>query len=229
MPRYVRPKSRRPRRKMVRKTNKSRTQSRVPRGLTPGVYRFKRDIEEVVSMNLDSIPEGWYKPLGENTLYRQLAWSIGSLPNSSEFTSLFGQYRLKGARMKMYFSNTDAVASNSQLLVRMAPNQSGQVETLNQAFWQQIQAKRYRTAINGGRPLDIYMPLKQANEITSSTGTANTIMSPKWVNTDASNVQHYGINISIGRADGQTLSTNLSAYQSVRVITTIYLECRRVE
>lgn len=218
---------------MPRRRRGTRTQSRVPRGLTPGVYRFKRDIEETLAISAGPAPEGWSAD-GTSRIYRQLGWSIGALGDHSDFTNLFAQYRLKGARMKMYFSNTASSQhniqfSNSQLMVRMAPNQSGQVDTLNTAYWASAQAKKYRLASNGGRPLDIYMPLKQANEITSSTGTANTMTAPKFVNTDVTNVQHYGINMAIERVDGQGFSAGSTNYQYVKIITTIYLECRRVE
>lgn len=225
-------KSRRPTSGSSRRTSKARVHSSVPRGLTPAVHKFKRDIEEVLSLSGDVAPEGWTLD-GTSRLYRQLGWSLGSLPNNGDFTDLFAQYRLKGARMRLYFSQDSTGVnqgySNSQLMVRMAPNNSGQVSTLNQAFWQQAQAKEYKLAYNGGEPLDFYMPLKIANEVTSSTGTANSMMSPNWINVVASNVQHYGMNLSIERVDGQAFTTGVNNYQRVRVITTLYLETRRVQ
>ena len=179
-----RPATRRRPRRSVRRPRRTRTQSLVPRGLTPSVYRFKRDIEQTLALSSDPPPEGWTAD-GSNRVYRQMGWSLGALGDNSDFVNLFAQYRLRGARVRMYFSNTVSGAmgnsnsqSNSQLMVRMAPNQTGQVDTLDNAYWQQAQAKKYRLAINGGRPLDIYMPLKQANLVTSSTGSANTLMSP---------------------------------------------------
>lgn len=222
-------------RRLPRRTRRPRTQSRVPRGLTPGVYRFKRDIEQTLALNSGAPPEGWFAD-GTNRVYNNLGWSLGALGENSDFTNLFAQYRLKGARVRMYFSNTVSGAmgnsnsqSNSQLMVRMAPNQSGQVSTLNNAYWAQAQAKRYRLAINGGRPLDIYMPLKQANEVTSSTGTATTMTAPKFIQTANSNVVHYGMNLSIERVDGQGLSAGSGNYQYCKMITTLYIECRRVQ
>jgi len=232
MPRNAKRKMRRSTRRPLRRRPATRTQSRVPRGITPGVYRFKRDIEEILTLNGEAAPEGWALD-GTSRIYRQLGWSLGSLPNNGDFTDLFAQYRLKGARMRLYFSQdgtgVNSGYTNSQLMVRMAPNQSGQVSTLNAAFWQQAQAKKYKLAYNGGKPLDFYMPLKIANEVTSSTGTANSMMSPKWINVVSSNVQHYGINLSIERVDGQTFTTGVNNFQRVKVITTLYLETRRVQ
>lgn len=141
--------------------------------------------------------------------------------------------------MRFYFSTTQSTATqasstaskftNTQLMVRMAPNQRGEVETLDNAYWQQIQAKKYRLAYNGGRPIDIYMPLTQRNEVASSTGTSYNIMKPKYISTNISNIPHYGMNIAIERVDGQGFTGGMSNFQYVKVITTLYFEMRGVE
>jgi hypothetical protein len=135
----------------------------------------------------------------------------------------------------MFFSQTGSSGdtesnnlSNSQLLVRMAPNQSGIPEVLDNTYWQQTQAKKYKTALNGGRPIDIYMPLKQANLITSSTGSANTMTAPKFIPCTTTNVVHYGINMSIERVDGQTFTQGVANYQYCKIITTLYFQTRSV-
>lgn len=140
--------------------------------------------------------------------------------------------------MRFYFSQTESAQtgatdrySNSQLMVRMAPNQRGDGEVLDQAYWQSIQAKKYKLALNGGRPIDVYMPLKQKNEIfgSASATTQYSMVRPKYVSTVASNVSHYGLNISIERVDGQGFTTGSDNTQSVKVITTLYFEMRGVE
>ena len=172
---------------------------------------------------------------GSNRIYNNLGWSLGSLGNHEEFQDLFKLYRLKGARVKMFFSNTVSGTeeaskyANSQLLVRMAPNQSGGNPVLNNAYWSQLQAKKYKTAINGGRPLDIYMPLKQPNEMQTSTGTAPSVMSPKFILSSVSNLVHYGISLSIERVDGQGFTSGYSNNQYCKMITTLYLETRGVQ
>ena len=116
-------------------------------------------------------------------------------------------------------------------MVRMAPNQRGDGEVLNNAYWQSIQAKKYKLGINGGKPLDVYMPLKQKNEIfgSASVSTQYSMMKPKYISTVASNVSHYGLNIALERVDGQGFTTGMSNNQSVKVITTLYFEMRGVE
>lgn len=221
MPRKLKIIRRKP--KMVKRYRKNaRRGMSIPK---PLVFKFKRDIEQILLLNGSSPPEGWTYDSTSRRIYRQLGWSLGSMGEITDFQNLFKQYRLKGARMKLFFSNTQSDSqasnsySNSQLMVRMAPNQSGVAEVLDSSYWQQIQAKKYKLALNGGRPIDIYMPLKQANIITSSTGTANTMVSPKFINTIQDNVVHYGINMSFERVDGQDFSGNHNNYQYASIVT----------
>lgn len=229
--RNTRPKStirRRPRRRLKRST--------VPRSLVPKVHRFKRDLEETLLLSASTAPEGWTLD-GNSRVYRNLAWSLASVGASTDFSALFRQYRIKGARTRLFFSNSQSSGitssggfTNTQMLVRMAPNARGDAETLDQAYWNQIQAKKYRLAFNGGTPVDIYMPLHIRNEVESSTGTSVTMMKPKFINTAVSNIAHYGLNLAIERVDGQGFSSGSTVnYQHVKVITTLYFEMRGVE
>lgn len=207
--------------------------SKVPKVLVPKTFRFKRDLEETLQLNPAAAPEGWTLD-GTSRIYRNLAWALSSLGDQTDFTNLFRQYRLKGARVRLYFSNTtsgsdDAHFDNSQILVRMAPNQRGETEVLNSAYWQQIQAKKYKTAVNGGKPIDIYMPLFVRNEVESSTGTAYSIKKPNFISTTLNNVAHHGLNVAIERVDGQQFTQGSTNYQYAKMITTLYFECRGVE
>ncbi len=212
---------------------KRATMRHVPNALVPKTYKFKRDIEQTLSLSGTTAPEGWTL-IGSNRVYKNFGWSLGSLGNHEEFQNLFKQYRIKGARVRFYFSNTvsgaeqDSSHANSQLLVRMAVNQRGTNDALNDAYWSQRQAKKYKLGINGGKPLDIYMPLKQPNLVQSSTGTAPTLISPKYIDTSVSNIVHYGMSISIERVDGQGFTSGYSNTQYVKTITTLYLETRGV-
>lgn len=226
------------RRKPVKRFAKKRFTGRkknsgIPRSLTPKVMSFKRDYEETIPLT-NIPPEGW--TANGNAYYKQFNYALSSLNNITDFQNLFKQYRLKGVRVKMYFSNTvsgteDASShANSQILIRMAPNQGGLTRTIDQAFWTETQAKKYRTAINGGRPIDIYMPLKQLNEISSSAGgTATTMTSPKYITTTVDNVIHAGLNIQLERVDAQNFTTGFNNNQLVKFIHTIYFQMRGVE
>lgn len=230
---YRRPRPFRKKRFFKKKIAYRQKMAKLARPLRPSVMRFKRDIEQTLALSGSTAPEGWHLD-GTNRIYTTLGWSLSSLPENIDFVSLFRQYRIKGARVKLYFSNTtsgtedSSLHANSQLLVRMAPNFRGSEDLLGNAYWQQIQAKKYRTAINGGKPLDIYMPLKQPTEVKTSTGTGYSLRYPGWLNTAQGNVVHYGLNMSIERVDGQGFTNGYANTQYCKVITTLYLECRGV-
>lgn len=211
--------------------------------MQPKIYKFKRDIEETLQLSASSAPEGWTLD-GNSRVYKQMGFSLGLLGDVTDFTNLYRQYKINGARIRFFFSNTSAGMStqtsltggtgsgydNSQLMVRMAPNAAGEVEPLNSAYWQQIQAKKYKLALNGGKPVDIYIPLKTRSLLQTSTGTQASMGKPKFVPTANTSVLFEGINIAIDRLDGQGFTTgSANNYQYCKVITTLYFECRGVE
>lgn len=221
------------RRRPATKPRTRRPKPKVPRSLKPRVINFKRDIEQNLVLSNSSPPEGWAST--GNRIYNTLGWALSSLGDNTDFINLFRNYRLKGARVRMYFSNTastveqDSQYSNSQILVRMAPNPRGEADTMNDSYWQSINAKKYKTALNGGKPLDVYMPLKQRNEVKSSTGTVTTMVRPEFISTGNANVVHYGLNMSLERVDGAQFTSGFNNNQHCKMITTLYFQCQGIE
>lgn len=226
------------RKKRFRRKPRGGNKAIMPMTLRPKTYRFKRDIEETLLLSSSTPPDGWTAD-GNSRIYRNMGFALSTLGDVTDFTSLFRQYRILGARVKFLFSNTasgltgtaaSATYSNSQILLRMAPNQKGEVQTLNNAYWQSIQAKKYKLGVNGGKPIDIYMPLQQRNIVQSSSGTATTLMKPRFVPIETTNVLFEGLNLALERVDGQPLSTgSTNNYQYCKTITTLYFEMRGVE
>ena len=207
--------------------------------MRPKVYSFKRDIEETLALSSSTPPEGWYMD-GNSRVYKNMGFALAQLGEVTDFTNLYRQYKICGARIKFYFSNTvsgmsaaTAAAShfsNSQIMVRMAPNNKGENETLDNAYWQQIQAKKYKLAVNGGKPIDVYCPLYSRNIVQTSSGTQAVMQKPQYAPVENTSVLFEGINIAIDRVDGQGFSTGShDNYQYVKVITTLYFKCRGVE
>ena len=196
----------------------------IPQSLQLKTFKIKRDIEETFILNATAPPDTW-TALG-NTIYRNNGWSLGNLGDTTDIGGMFRQYRILGARVRYFFSSTNSTSdqgsfSNSQILVRMAPNQKGETEVLNQLYWTSVQAKKYRLCLNGGRPLDIYMPLYQQNEVKDAVGNATTMMKPKFCPMENKTIKHFGMNTSFERVDGQPFSTNHSNYQYCKTTSTI--------
>ena len=219
-----------------KKTNKNR---KGTLSKPPSVYRFKREIDELVA--LTGTPDSWTLN-SDNSLSKVFAYALNSLGDYSDFQNLFKYYRIKGARVRMYFSNnvsradqgpSPGLASNKQIMIQVDRNMDGTgVPTINSLLTSQTK-KRF-IALQGTRKpsVDIYMPLKQSTDIFGTAGAPTALISPKWLNTadtEAAGVPHYGLAINMGRVDKGTFTTGISNSQYVRVITTLYIECKKVQ
>lgn len=204
---------------------------------TPSIYRFKRETDELVA--LTGTPDSWTLN-SDNTLAKTFAFALNSVGNFSEFQALFKYYRIKGARVRMYFSNNVSRAeqsqnesSNKQIMIQMDRNMDGvSIPDINSLLQSQTK-KRFIALQNTRKPsVDVYMPLKQATELYATAGTATGLISPKWLNTAdtaSAGVPHYGFNINMGRVDRSGFSSGISNSQYVRIITTLYIECKKVQ
>ena len=212
--------------------------NRPSKGLkTPTVYRFKREIDELVA--LVGTPDSWTLH-SDNSLAKTFAYALNSVGDYSDFQNLFKYYRIKGARVRMYFSNnvsraeqSQNEASNKQIMIQIDRNTDGVgVPTINQLLASQTK-KRFIALQNTRKPsVDIYMPLKQATDIYGTSGAPTALVYPKWLNTsdtEAAGVPHYGLNINMGRIDKGTFTTGISNSQYVRIISTLYIECKKVQ
>lgn len=225
-----------------RKKTNNRKRNNYPRkgplSKAPSIYRFKRETDELVA--LVGTPDSWTLN-SDNTLAKTFAFALNSIGNFSEFQNLFKYYRLKGARVRMYFSNNVSRAdqgspdapSNKQIMIQMDRNMDGiNVPDINSLL--QSQTKKRFIALQGTRKpsVDVYMPLKQASEIYATAGTPTGLVSPKWLNTadtSSAGVPHYGFSINLGRVDRSSFTTGMSGNQYVRIITTLYIECKKVQ
>lgn len=228
----MRKKAKKPIRRKRRPINRPRRALRAP-----SVYRFKREVDELVA--LAGVPESWTAN-SDNSLSKVFAYALNSVGDYTDFQHLFKYYRIKGARVRMYFSNTgsDTIAANynsanKQIMVQIDRNMDGTgvptIETLLTS-----QTKKRFIALQGTRKpsVDIYMPLKQSTDMFGTAGAPTALVSPKWLNTadtEAAGVPHYGLSINLGRVDKSVFTTGLSNNQYVRIITTLYIECKKVQ
>lgn len=203
----------------------------------PRPYLFKRHSSSVQGLS----PANSYWTSTGNNLGRTFKFQLNNLGDSTDYTNLFKYYRLKGARIRLYFSNTGSLyddvgnkSNNGQLMVTIDRNTNG-LTTANatEATYLQSQTCKRRLALGGDRkPIDIYMPLKQSNIIYDNPDVTSdetySLINPKWVGTYQPDVQHYGFNIMVQRVDGQPFTDGVSNMQYVRVLTTVYLECKKV-
>ncbi len=203
----------------------------------PNPYLFKRTISETLSLSNSSPPSGWTSTV--NNLGKAFGWTLSAVSDSTDFENLFKYYRLKGARVRMYFSNTGSTfddagstSNNGQILMTIDRNVNGQTGLVatESHYLNSQTAKRKLCLRSDGKPIDIYMPLKQLTEIVNvGGGSTSTMVNPKWVGTAQNAIPHYGYNIMLQRVDGDAFSSGITNNQVVKMLTTLYFECKKVE
>lgn len=248
MPRFYKKKPGRPK-KYVRKryTVRRNEKWRISRPLRPRIDSYKRSFSSTIQLRTDTgnIPVGWYVDNG--ALFTTWTFYLKQLNDITDFTNLYAMYKIKGVRLQMYFSNTQSVISqdstsgytpNRQLMVYMTPNREGDAynnsgdpgsEPLTEDVCLDTQSVKKKLALNGGRPLDIYMSLRQQNVLFNKTdSTAYSTVAPKWLRSDQTEVNHYGLNMRIQRVDDQPLTTG-GGIQFCKIIGTLYFQCKQVQ
>lgn len=203
---------------------------------SPKTYHFKQSFVETIELNGSSVPSGWTK-VGEG-LSQQMVFNLQDISNYGRFTGMFAQYRLKSARTDMYFSNTSsdvldtttAQAGNRQLMVLTMPNRVGSVESLTEDAFLQTQAHKRQLALQGtGKPVTCFTKLAQlSSRYQSGINTDYAKVTPSFISTQESNTPHYGLDIRIERVDGKEFSNGTATYPYVKIIHTVYFECRQV-
>ncbi len=152
----------------------------------PSVYRFKREIDEMVA--LAGTPDGWGAGT-DNALGKTFKFALNQVGDFSDFQNLFKYYRIKGARVRMYFSNTvsqaelgDNHASNKQIMIMLDRNVDGIGNPAEPNTYLTSQTKSRFIALTTGRKpaVDVYMPLKQADKVYASAGDPTSLIRPHW-------------------------------------------------
>lgn len=240
MPVRRRNRRKRPVRRNVRRRFHRRR--RVPRALRPRTYNFTRQFVENIQLNPSSPPTGW--SFVGNGMVRSMEFSLAQLPNYTEFTSLFAQYRILAVKQEYYFTDTASVnientsgynnTGGKQILMYINPNAIGSANasSLTEDFFMQSQCAKKRLCLRAsGRPVKIYTKLKQLSQIYSNEvlNTDYVKIRPKFISTNEVNAEHYGLDMRLERVDGNEFSHGGDEYPHVKIITKLYLQCRQVQ
>lgn len=226
---------------MRRRARKSRGGWKLARPMRPRVYNFTRCFVETVQLVNNAggpVPDGW-QIAADAGMVKAQAFNLAQLPDYSEFTSLYAQYRILAVKTTMYFSSTNSdqgneALANKQILLYMAPNRNGvghAVKPLTESHFLQTQATKKKLCLNtNGRPISVYMKLNQLNEVYAGTVNSDyTAVKPKFISTTETSTPHYGLDFRFQRVDNGLFSAGGSVYPSVKMIHKVYLQCRQVE
>lgn len=225
------------RRRNIRRAK--RPLQRIQRGLSPSIHAFKRSLTQTIQLSTTAVPEGWYA--SGNNLYKNWGFSLSSLGSFQEFTDLFKYYKVMGARVQMYFSNTNSGPTmgsnmyypNSQVLLHIDTNRDGEDSSTSglEATYLNSQTAKKKLCLNTlGKPIDIYMGLRQQSMLYGgSSNTDYATVKPRWIATTEPTTPHFGYKTMLQRVDGQAFSSITTNTQYVKIITTLYFQCKKVE
>ena len=224
---------------LVKPGSRGRSIVSVPRSqISPLTYKFRQTFVDNVELNTSTAPAGW--SANGNALVKQMIFTLGDIPNFSRFTNMFAQYRLTAVKTEMLFSNnvsdlqdpsgSSTVVGNRQIVVYTMPNRVGAPETLTEDAFLQTQAHQHKLALNTtGEPLTYIQHLSQlANTYQSGINTDYAKRKPLFISTQEQNTGHYGLDMRIQRVDGEAFSRGTATYPTVKILHTVYFECRQV-
>ncbi len=238
---YRRP-YRKKRRAPVRKRRNYRKRPVLAKAMRPAVYYFKRRYSEVVTLNTASPPLGW--SASGNSLVRTFVFKLSDLLDYSDFTNMFNQYKLTGVKLEFIFSNTSsgpvgntdsassvpAVQSNSQIMMWLCPNNTGDGQTVGPNEMLKISSSTKRACINGGRSIHTYQRLNQLGLVYGGVGNDDhSMVKPRFISTSEPHALHYGQHCCLEKSDQTVFASDITNYQSVRILYTYYIHCRQVE
>ena len=218
--RRARPKVRRGRGRYARRRRP--VLGKPSRGMRTSVYLFKRSYIE--TFPLVEAPANWAS--SSDAIAQHTQFKLNDLNDHSDFVNLFGQYKIAGVRMQIYFSNSVS-QSNDQVMVYLAPNMTGDVTSiLDEQFFADNQSTKRRAGIVGSaKPITVYHRCSQLAQMYGGpVSTDYSRLKPRYVSTSEPTMPHFGSLMRIQMMNNTSLSN-----VSVKIFYTYMITCRQVQ
>ena len=207
---------------------------RKPSNMAPRIWNFKRTWASTDELRLDSPPAGWtsLSGTGDNALVLNYVIGLTTIPNYQNFQNLFDSWRIKGVRIKGFFSNTSSIINNKQSILYYIQNQLGAIPVtdLSEDFFNERPRSKKRVLLNNtGRPsFDIFMPATQlANTYQTTLNTDYALQKPRFISTTEPNTPHYTMSLRLQRIDNKAWTDESETqYPSLKLFTTVYFQMR---
>lgn len=213
----------------------------VPRGLRPSVHYFTRSFEKPLALDDPTAYPLGFTATTDGGVAGTIQISASELNDWTDFSNLFGQYKLNAVSIKILPQYTAALSEPSglggeQIVVRWCRNMlqksigAGDTRTM----WLDRQAVKQRLLMtNNRRTLSLYSKLNIRDMITDNTAPASddfVAIRPHWIATANDTVPHYGLNVRFDSCSGVTLPTNPNPTTLPKLTLQIkyYLMCRMV-
>lgn len=212
-----------PRRSSPSTTYSARKLYPIYRSVATNIYPFKRQIQQTLAVQQST---GWAGggydcaisfSLVQATFFINGSASFGPLlPNSSEFTVLFDQYRIRKVDIRLIFSNNDSNVSTPNATLPVVHCYNDYNDTLGKTL-SNVQEYPAMQTYQLGKERDIRWSLTPhvRSDVLTNTGltsaSAMNITSP-WIDTSSNNIEHLGTRIylnTLGRTSAADLGSVL--------------------
>lgn len=220
----------RKKRKITKKRNTRARVGRAPRGLTPSIYKYKRMDTFTIEFaaNDPNPPTGWDLFPTNDCIQKGWAFALSSVPEHTQFTSLYSQYKLSGVRLQMFPSCTSITAYRdlSNIIMWVKPSRYGyQIDNVQELV--SCQAIKKRLVFKDDKPVDIYMPLTQLMQVYGTAVTTDyATIKPRWISTQEKDTLHYGLDMIFQTVSGANIVT---MPMKIKIIQTLYFSCKGVK
>lgn len=179
--------------------------------LRPSVYPFTRQYEQMLV--LEAPDGGFLTTFQDNLVVGQVNIALSSLPDYTDFTTLFQAYKINGMTLKVtpsYQLDADP-ATGETILCDIWLNPYGVAPGAGFKLSDLLQIQKRQSFIMPQRKgFSRSMRLKQLSEIyASATNTDYVSMRPKYIATTEANTPHFGLSFCFRRPDGAAM-TNMS-------------------
>lgn len=236
--------------------NKARKVGRPSRALTQSVYYFKRSFTDTILLN-DPSRGGTIAPTGHVGAYwinindrtdpaspggqtdgvmMRLQTHFSALPNWSEFSNLFNQFKINAIKVSVipqYTESSTAIGSTrAQAIAYIMPYNYTSERTASNALWEkkclETQAAKVKTIWKNGKSFKIYSKLKVPGPLIADEATSGTwvpsLSGSKWLAFDNTSVAlyHYGLQMRFQPINYSSFSST----QNIKLIYTMYFACR---
>lgn len=187
------------------------------------LYSFKRSVQTTVNIQDAAAP-----------IYTAYSYALNSVPNATEFSYLFDQYKITGIKVKLIPSfNSFGMVPTTTAAAPWIPNIVPMCYTVidyddataltavaDYMQYQNCRAERF------DHPITRYFKPKCAIAAYSGAFTSYASSMNQWIDVNSSTVQHYGFKICIDTS--QLFGDGSHHLGNYTVITTYYMKFKEV-
>lgn len=237
--------------KQIKRGTYPRQKFKFKKGLMRSVVPFTREKETYCRLDtLTGLDDGAGTYISmvrtdDGGIVGRIRIRLNNLPDSSDFTNLFKEYKLN--YLKLTFipagnvaqthvtdrAGTTTTGGNKNVLIRVCLNRTDEVPDASDeiANWSQLQAKKQWVLVQD-RPTTITCKLSQLKLVQrADSSTTYTIQKPQYISTDNTDVNHYGLTLRFDSLDGTPINDEEDSgdlWPKFRIISKVYFTCKGV-